>query len=89
MLGCLLDIKQTCLIYQHKDEDENWQKRSEERLEGRKKERKTELNELSELECSKSPSQMSSFAHKDVFLYLHAQTNINAIFIDPTQNNKK
>ena len=35
--------------------------------------KKTELNEL---EYSKTPSQMSSYAYKHVFLYLHAQTNI-------------
>ena len=42
--------------------------------------KKTELNELNELESSKTPSQMSSYAHKHVLLYLHAQTNINALF---------
>ena len=35
------------------------------------------LSELNELKCSKSPSHMSSYAHKHVLLYLHAQTNIN------------
>ena len=38
-----------------------------------------ELNELNELNCSKTPSQMSSYAHKRVFLYLHAQTSINTL----------
>ena len=41
--------------------------------------KKTELNELSKLECSKTPSQMSSYAHKHVSLYLHAKTNINIL----------
>ena len=41
--------------------------------------KKTKLNELNELECSKTPSQMSSYAHKHVFLYLHAQTNISTL----------
>ena len=41
--------------------------------------KETELNELNELESSKTPSQMSSYAHKHVFLYLHAQTNINTL----------
>ena len=45
--------------------------------------------ELNELESSKTPSQMSSYAHKHVFLYLHAQTNINTLFFEPTQNHKK
>ena len=40
------------------------------------KTKKTELNNLSELECSKTPSKMSSYAHQHVFLYLHAQTDI-------------
>ena len=40
---------------------------------------KTELNELSELKCLKTPSQMSSYANKHVFLYLHAHTNINTL----------
>ena len=40
---------------------------------------KTYLYELTELECSKTPSQISSSAHKHVFLYLHAQTNINTL----------
>ena len=38
--------------------------------------KKSELNELSELEYSKTPSQMSSYAHWHAFLYLHAQTRI-------------
>ena len=38
--------------------------------------KKNELNELNELESSKTPSQMSSHAHKQVFLYLYAQTCI-------------
>ena len=42
-------------------------------------ENKIELNELIELEYSKTPSQMSSYAHKHVFLYLHAQTNIDTL----------
>ena len=41
--------------------------------------KKTELNELNELEYSKTPSQMSSYAHKHVFLYLHAQTSMNTL----------
>ena len=41
--------------------------------------KKTELNELNELEYSKTPSQMTSYAHKHVFLYLHAQTNIDTL----------
>ena len=47
--------------------------------------RKIEQNELNELECSKIPTQISSYAHKHVFLYLHAQkkTFIHS-FIDPT-----
>ena len=40
------------------------------------REKKTELNEL---QCSKTPSQMSSFAHKHVSVYLHAQTNKNTL----------
>ena len=39
----------------------------------------TELSELNELKCSKIPSQMSSCAHKHIFLYLHAQVNINTL----------
>ena len=35
--------------------------------------------ELNELESSKTPSEMTSYAHKHVFLYLHAQTNINTL----------
>ena len=42
--------------------------------------KKIKLSELNELKCSKTPSQMSSCAHKHVFLYLHAQTNINTLF---------
>ena len=38
-----------------------------------------ELNELNELKCSKTLSQMSSYAHKHVFFYLHAQTNLNTL----------
>ena len=37
------------------------------------------LNELIETKYWKTPSQMSSFAHKHVFLYLHAQTNIGNV----------
>ena len=51
--------------------------------------KKTELNELNELECSKTPSMMSSYAHKHIFFYLHAQTNMNTLCIDPAQNHKK
>ena len=54
-----------------------------------KSEKQTELNELNELECSKTPSQMSRYAHYHVFLYLHAQTNINTLIFDPPQNHKK
>ena len=39
--------------------------------------KKIEQNELNELKCSKTPSQMSSYAQEYVFLYLHAQTNLN------------
>ena len=35
---------------------------------------RTELNELDELDYSKAPSQMNSYAHIHTFLYLHAQT---------------
>ena len=39
-----------------------------------------QMSELNELKCSKTPSQMSSCAHKHVFfLYLHAQVNINTL----------
>ena len=38
-----------------------------------------ELNELNELEYSKAPSTMSSYTQEHVFLYLHAQTNINTL----------
>ena len=38
--------------------------------------RETELNELNELEYSKTPSQMSNSAHWHAFLYLHAKTCI-------------
>ena len=41
--------------------------------------KKTELNELSELKCLKTPSQMNSYAHRYVFLYLHTQSNINTL----------
>jgi len=44
-----------------------------------KKKKKIEFNDLNEIECSKTPSQMSSYVHKHVFLYLHAQTNINPL----------
>ena len=36
-----------------------------------------ELNELNELEYSKALSTTSSYTQEHVFLYLHAQTNIN------------
>ena len=36
--------------------------------------KKTELNELNELEYSKTLSQMTSYAPSHAFLYLHAQT---------------
>ena len=35
--------------------------------------------ELNELESSNTPSEMTSYAHKHVFLYLHTQTNINTL----------
>ena len=38
--------------------------------------KKTDLNEL---KCSKTPSQMRSYAHEHVSLYLNAQTNINTL----------
>ena len=41
-----------------------------------KSEKKSKLNELNELECPKTPSQMSNSAHWHAFLYLHAQTCI-------------
>ena len=41
--------------------------------------KKIELNELNELEYSKAPSTMSSYTQEHVFLYLHAQTNINTL----------
>ena len=41
--------------------------------------KKTEHNELIELEYWKTLSQMSSYAHKHVFLFLHAQTNMNTL----------
>ena len=41
---------------------------------------KRQLNELNKLEYSKTPSQMSIYAHKHVFLYLHAQTNMDTLF---------
>ena len=41
--------------------------------------KKTELSELNELECSKSPSHMSSYAYKLGFLYLHAQPNLDTL----------
>ena len=41
-----------------------------------KSEKQTELNELNDLKCSKSPSHMSSNAHKHFFLYQHAQQNL-------------
>ena len=41
--------------------------------------KKTVLNELNERECSKTPSKMSSYAYKHVFLHMHAQTNINRL----------
>ena len=41
--------------------------------------KKTELNKLDKLEYSKTPSQMSSYAHKHVFLHLHAQTDIDTL----------
>ena len=50
---------------------------------------KIELNELNELKYSNTPSQMSRFAHKHVFLYLHAQTNLNTLLYYPTENHKK
>ena len=42
--------------------------------------KKIEVNELSELDYSKAPSTMSSYTQEHVFLYLHAQTNINTLF---------
>ena len=44
-----------------------------------KSEKQTELNELNELEHSKTPSKMSGYAEKHVFLYMHAQTNTNML----------
>ena len=44
-----------------------------------KSEKKIKLNELHELEYSKAPSTMSSYTQEHVFLYLHAQTNINTL----------
>ena len=41
--------------------------------------KKIELNELNELVYSKAPSTMSSYTKEHVFLYLHAQTNINTL----------
>ena len=41
--------------------------------------KKIELNELNELEYSKAPSTMSSYTQEHVFMYLHAQTNINIL----------
>ena len=38
-----------------------------------------ELNELNELEYSKAPSTMSSYTQEHVFLYFHAQSNINTL----------
>ena len=38
-----------------------------------------ELNELNELECSKTPSKMSRYAHEHVFFYLYAQKNVNSL----------
>ena len=32
---------------------------------------------------------MSSYAHKHIFFYLHAQANMNTLFTDPAQNYKK
>ena len=44
-----------------------------------KSEKKSELNELIELEYSKTLSQISHDASKHVFLYLHAQTNFDTL----------
>ena len=41
--------------------------------------KKIELNELHELDYSKAASTMSSYTQEHVFLYLHAQTNINTL----------
>ena len=40
------------------------------------------------LEYSKTPPRMSSYAHKNVFMYLHAQTSIHFL-IDLKQNHKR
>ena len=56
------------------------------------KERKKEkrLNEQSELEYWKTPSQMSSYAHWHAFLYLHAQTSIKtSIHFSDLKSEKK
>ena len=45
-----------------------------------KSDKKTELNELSKLEYSKTPSQLSSYAHWHAFLYLHTKTCIKTFF---------
>ena len=42
-------------------------------------EKKIRLNELNELEYTKTTSLISSYAHKHVFLYLLAQTNIKTL----------
>ena len=41
--------------------------------------KKIELNELNELDYSKAASKMSSYTQEHVFLYLHAQTNMNTL----------
>ena len=49
----------------------------------------TELSELNELKCSKMPSKMSSCAHKHIFLYLHAQVNMNTFLYWSNTKSKK
>ena len=48
---------------------------------------KTELNELNKLECSKTPLQMSSYAHKHVSCICMPKQTHSSIY--PTQNQKK
>ena len=38
------------------------------------------LYKINELDYLKTLSKMSSYAHKHIFLYLHAQTNIDTLF---------
>ena len=52
--------------------------------------KKTELNELNELEYLETPSQMSSYAHWHVFLYLLAKTYIKiSIHLSHLKSEKK